>query len=542
MEVESADQAFRGLPGTGKTTTLLEVMERELESGVPVEDIAVTTYRKLMAEEFLDRAEEVVGDEPDDHHIRTTHAICYRLLGLESEQVCDDHERAKFCDDFGVEFNPAVRRPGTKRTAPFGNELFTAVDYARNTLRDPADAYRFCPTVSQEARQKIGQSRGAILNRFLDEYEEWKAEKGLYDFTDMLAEVADRDLAPNVTVLIEDEFQDKSPLQIRVYNNWAAATPRVYVAGDPYQSIYAFQGTSPRYMEQALNISRRDKTLDTSYRFGESCWSYATDILRRSGYDVPEIEAVGETDVKTIQSGEYPHVAADHSDERAFHLVRANYQKRQVSDALTKAGVIFNGSGGYGWTSRMRVTYNAVSKLADELSSAGRIDWDRIGPVEHEELAQALPAECLSSTRRHVVNEVVKVSGSTNMSRFLEFEPAHKHLTDGNPMRSILNSRFDRSEQKKLLAEVWADRDGEPIDEIKHKLSTIHGSKGQEATHVFLHDLTTPNTKPPAADQGEARVYFVGATRAEEHLWIVRHGSMNSAGLPSPEVTRLSDF
>lgn len=541
MDVVSAQQAYRGLPGTGKTTTLLNVMEREIEGGVPVEDIAVTTYRKLMAEEFLDRAEEVVGSEPEDHHIRTTHAICYRLLELESEQVCDDHKRAKFCDEFGVEFNPAVRRPGTKRSAPFGNELFTGIDYARNTLREPSEAYRFCPTVSQEARQKIGRSRGSVLDRFLAEYEEWKQGKGLYDFTDMLKEVGDRGLCPNVTVLIEDEFQDKSPLQIKVYNEWATAAPRVYVAGDPYQSIYAFQGTSPRYMEKALNVSRRDKTLDTSYRFGESCWRYATGILQRSGYDVPEIEPVGETNVEAIQASEYPSVAADHGDERAFHLVRANYQKPDVAKYLTDAGLIFNGEGGYGWTDSMKVTYNAVARLQNSIEREGHIDWDDFPPHEQEELAQSLPAECFDSRRDHIVHDLV-ASKPTTLRRFIDIQTVAKKLTDGNPMRSVLSSRFDHPREKQVLAQTWADREGEPIEEIKHTLSTIHGSKGQEATHVFLHDLTTPNTKPPASDNGEARVYFVGATRAEEHLWIVRHGSMNSAGLPSPGVTRLSDF
>lgn len=540
MDVVSADQAFRGLPGTGKTTTLLQVMERELESGVPIDEIAVTTYRKLMAEEFLDRAEETVGEEPDDHLIRTTHAICYRLLDLESEQVCDDHKRAKFCDDFGVEFNPAVRRPGTKRSAPLGNELFTVIDYSRNTLRDPTEAYRFCPTLSQDGRQKIGQSRGGILARFYDEYEAWKDESGLYDFTDMLAEVADRGLTPDTTVLIEDEFQDKSPLQIRVYNEWSSDTPRVYLAGDSYQSIYAFQGTSPRYMEKALDISRRDVTLDTSYRFGQSCWHYATGILESAGYEVPDIDPVGETDVKEIQFGEYPRRAAEHNDEEAYHLVRANYQKREIGDALIDAGVIFNGSGGYGWTPDMRLTYNAVSKLRSELESRGPVDWDRIEPFEEEQLAQTLPASSLSARRGHVVHDVV--SASSSIHRFIDADAVRADLLNGNPMRAIISDHFDHAKEKKLLAQTWADRQGEPIEEIKHTLSTIHGSKGQEATHVFLHDLTTPNTKPPAADQGEARVYFVGATRAEEHLWIVRHGSMSAAGLPSPGVTRLSDF
>lgn len=533
VDLYAPDRTFVGLPGTGKTTTLLKLMERELESGLSINDIAVTTYRKLMAEEFQERAFEAAGEEPEDHQIRTTHAICFRLLGLESRQVCDDAERAKFCDDFGVEFNGSVRRPGTDREAPLGNELFTGIDYARNILADPTEAYRECPTLSASARQSIGRSRGSLLERFYAEYEEFKADRGLLDFTDMLREVVDRGIAPDATVLIEDEFQDKSPLQLLVYNEWAAAADRVHVGGDPFQAIYAFQGSDPTYMDLAAEIAREETTLDTSYRFGPDCWDYATNILRRAGYDVPEIEPIGETEVRTIDADEYPRVAASVADDRAFHLVRANYQKPEIARSLLDAGVVFTGTGGYGWTPEMRHAYNAVALLREGLDRRN-IRWDAFAPPEEAALARALPQSCLGHRRKDIIAELS--GGGRGISTFIDAESAADRLCGGNPMRAIRGGFFGHGSEKRLLAQAWQDRGGDHINTIPHTLSTIHGSKGREATHVFLHDLTTPNTSPPAADEGEARVYFVGATRAEEALWIVRHGSMESAGLPAAGV------
>ena len=55
------------------------------------------------------------------------------------------------------------------------------------------------------------------------------------------------------------------------------------------------------------------------------------------------------------------------------------------------------------------------------------------------------------------------------------------------------------------------------------RLSTIHGSKGGEADHVILSTEIAQRTwrEMDAQPEDEARVWYVGVTRARERLTIV---------------------
>lgn len=66
----------------------------------------------------------------------------------------------------------------------------------------------------------------------------------------------------------------------------------------------------------------------------------------------------------------------------------------------------------------------------------------------------------------------------------------------------------------------------------KCRVMTIHGSKGLEALAVFLHTAITPKIQkaiviPGKESQAEARVWYVGVTRAMEQLYLVQDEGKN---------------
>jgi ATP-dependent helicase/nuclease subunit A len=91
-------------------------------------------------------------------------------------------------------------------------------------------------------------------------YEAWqgfKQARGLVDFADqeasafeMLARpaVAGR-LEEEAALLLVDEFQDTSPMQLALFLRVAALLPRSLWVGDPKQAIYGFRGTDPELMQ-----------------------------------------------------------------------------------------------------------------------------------------------------------------------------------------------------------------------------------------------------------------------------------------------------
>lgn len=96
---------------------------------------------------------------------------------------------------------------------------------------------------------------------------EWKARKaaeGLLSYQDMLERLRDaladrsfRDvLRARIRVGVIDEFQDTSALQWDIFRTWFLAegdgvAPRLFLVGDPKQSIYSFQGADVRTYLQA---------------------------------------------------------------------------------------------------------------------------------------------------------------------------------------------------------------------------------------------------------------------------------------------------
>lgn len=94
----------------------------------------------------------------------------------------------------------------------------------------------------------------------LEEYDNYKKKRGLIDYTDM--EVMVNRLLDNPSVssvlkkelqlLMVDEFQDTSPIQLQIFLKLANITPIAVWVGDPKQSIYGFRGAEPRLMKAII--------------------------------------------------------------------------------------------------------------------------------------------------------------------------------------------------------------------------------------------------------------------------------------------------
>ena len=110
----------------------------------------------------------------------------------------------------------------------------------------------------------------------LGEYDEQKRVAGVMDFVDQEAKLLDAldrasvrsEIAASFSLLVVDEFQDTSPIQLALFTKLAQAGLRVIWVGDPKQSIYGFRDADPSLMlatVDTLPASARD-SLPLSYR------------------------------------------------------------------------------------------------------------------------------------------------------------------------------------------------------------------------------------------------------------------------------------
>lgn len=126
----------------------------------------------------------------------------------------------------------------------------------------------------------------------LSAYADYKNALGLIDFTDqeqltlrlLRGEGVDaattaavrETLAERYRILVVDEFQDTSPLQLALFTELAGLVEEVIWVGDPKQSIYGFRGSDPALMDTAVStitrsgrpgdIAGRSETLSHSWR------------------------------------------------------------------------------------------------------------------------------------------------------------------------------------------------------------------------------------------------------------------------------------
>jgi len=114
-----------------------------------------------------------------------------------------------------------------------------------------------------------------IASQVGDRYQSIKRERGVVDFQDLEKEMLDllrgsafcRELLEEeIDLLVVDEFQDTSPIQLALFSELGKCASRVVWVGDVKQSIYEFRGADPELIRSAVSGAQKKDPLDTSWR------------------------------------------------------------------------------------------------------------------------------------------------------------------------------------------------------------------------------------------------------------------------------------
>ncbi len=172
----------------------------------------------------------------------------------------------------------------------------------------------------------------------LDIYEEHKRLWGVLDFTDQEVlmlnlldqpEVINR-LKDHIDLLLVDEFQDTSPIELAILLKLADISKETIWVGDQKQSIYGFRGTDPALMDTCLAEivkTRKPETLNKSWRSRPPLVKLTSDIFSRAfaRHGIPEewvrlSPAKPKDDKQLGPSVEWWTITAKIQDEDAFAL------------------------------------------------------------------------------------------------------------------------------------------------------------------------------------------------------------------------------
>ena len=94
-----------GPPGTGKTTTLLNIVEDAISRGIKPERIAYLAFTRKAANEAQERAMLKFNLDGDRFpYFRTLHSLAFKQLGLQRDEVMTNDHYRKFGKAMGINF------------------------------------------------------------------------------------------------------------------------------------------------------------------------------------------------------------------------------------------------------------------------------------------------------------------------------------------------------------------------------------------------------------------------------------------------------
>ena len=133
-------------------------------------------------------------------------------------------------------------------------DLASEIEWAKVSLVDPEDYAR---TIADAGRPLPAGLTAQQVADAMRAYEQAKSDAVVVDFEDILLLLADM-IGRHVEVgdqirrqykhFVVDEYQDVSPLQQFVLDQWLGGRRELCVVGDPAQTIYSFAGASPRHL------------------------------------------------------------------------------------------------------------------------------------------------------------------------------------------------------------------------------------------------------------------------------------------------------
>ena len=487
-----------GPPGTGKTTKLLSIVEKELARGVPPDRMAYLAFTRKAAQEAIERAGSKFNlSKKELIWFRTIHSFVFKNLNYNSDEVMTPQHYRELAEIIKVPLLN-VTSADEVGVSVHNNEHLRVYDLSRARGTTLEDEYN-----------RFGRIDGGFFKTkyVIESLIKYKETMHVKDYTDMLMDFVQIGTTPKLEVLIVDEAQDLSWLQWNVVNKIMDHASRVYVAGDDDQAIFDWAGADSGRL---VDLDWETEVLNQSYRVPQSNHKVADRLVQRIKHRKQKLWRPRKYRGFT-QSYAYKLNASSFDHGEWLILARANYLLDNIEHDLKQFGHHF-----------IRGNQPSVSsKLLKAIET-----WEKLRTNQEVDFSDVKDLYYYMSVgnrvkRGHKSLNIQVLPGQTFSLK--ELQQDHGLLAHGNfPWEHALDKV---SENKSLYVKTMLQKDKSILTTPPRiKLSTIHGAKGGEADHVMLLTDLSKKTEDKLLSNidSERRVFYVGATRAKKSLHIIR--------------------
>ena len=487
-----------GPPGTGKTTTLLNMLDSALAKGVAPTSISFLAFTKKAANEAKERASARFHLDPEKDlvYFRTLHSLALSMSGIRQEQVMDKEHYDELSKLISI---PLV----TRRTLDDDIAEIQSSEHPVLGLINLARLRKV--SLREQYNLTYIEHQWNTVNYMAKSYQEYKARHELYDFTDMLQAFIDESKrsCPKFELTFLDEAQDLSPLQWDIAHILDANSTKMYAAGDDDQAIYRWAGAD---VEQFITLDGSSETLSQSYRVPRRVHTLAESIVSRIKSRYPKRYEPREA------LGNVQHISrledVDLSEGQWLILAQAGYTLSPVKQVLRSSGYLYSFQG-----------YRSIST---KISSAVN-GWEQLRKGRAVTAETVKDIYSFMSTGTRVKRGFKKLNGADDNILFtMELLQEDWGLMVGKDL--IWREALDKLPEESRAYITALLRRGEKFNaEPRITVSTIHGSKGGESQNVIIFTDVSPaaDDEIRAGNDDLHRVFYVAVTRTKENLFIV---------------------
>lgn len=525
---------MHGPPGCGKTTRLAtrwvpEALEKHGDDSVMVCSLTKTAAREV--------ASRNTGLKPE--RIGTLHGHAYRALSqpnLVEDSIGDwnaAHPHWAIRGDRDMPDDPLAAQ-GT------GDQRMQEMEVLRHRMVDRAA----WPVHTLE---------------FARHWEAWKQEEDLVDFTDLIEmAMEESEVAPgDPRVLIVDEAQDCSMLELGLVRRWGRHADYLVLAGDGDQALYGWRGATAKAFLTPDIPDEHNYPLTQSYRVPRAPHAVARRWISQAShryaveYQPRDFEgSIG----AGLGSGNVPEPLIDQIEEglardpeaTSMLIAPCAFQLRKLVSALRRRGVPFHNP--YRTTNgAWNPLRGGVARLAEFLVPDPRRSGDDYRLWNLRELwrwVECIKATGLPPRAKERIRVLVRQQRARDVVPPITSQEGRDLLGDevwGELMVAFSKRTPDPVEwlEERLLAS-WKTRFAYAFEMTRsrgiHALSiqprltvgTVHSVKGGEADTVHILPDLSPKQYTDYTRMGEPqdsilRLFYVALTRARQHVLV--HGA-----------------